>query len=108
MGLSSATEKGDYLSYAGLASLSIALIFNLFRIAFLDSGDLYKCQALLNRGDWLDDAHTNWQPDGAPPSLQPCLLKCQPGVTDRLPVTPLQPFQAIQLLSKQANRLCRR
>jgi hypothetical protein len=89
---SNATEQRDYLSYAGLASLTIALIFNLFRFLFLDSADLYKCQALLNRGDWLDDAHTNWQPDGAPPALdRPCLYSYA-DVTDRLLVTPLQPF----------------
>jgi hypothetical protein len=59
------TAKRDLLSFSAAGALSLVLAFNLLRLLWFDSGDLHKCHALLNDGDWLDAGHTNWQPAGA-------------------------------------------
>ncbi|KIY50551.1 Cas1p-domain-containing protein [Fistulina hepatica ATCC 64428] len=45
-------------------ALTIALLLGLGRTIVFDRTDPIHCNALLQRGTWLDSAFKNWQPDG--------------------------------------------
>ncbi|KAI5898472.1 Cas1p-domain-containing protein [Schizophyllum commune H4-8] len=49
--------------YAGIVVTILSVILGAGRY-LLDWQDPYRCDALLQRGSWLDSSFKNWQPDG--------------------------------------------
>ncbi|KAL0951299.1 hypothetical protein HGRIS_008010 [Hohenbuehelia grisea] len=62
--LSSYTLNPFWVHYASLFATVIALVLGLGRLVLSDGSDIIHCEALLNRGRWLDAGLQNWQPDG--------------------------------------------
>ncbi|KAI0788670.1 Cas1p-domain-containing protein [Abortiporus biennis] len=50
--------------YLAAFTLTGALLLGLFRLLVLDQSDPIHCDALSNRGKWLDKKFKNWQSDG--------------------------------------------
>ncbi|KAL4069678.1 10 TM acyl transferase domain found in Cas1p-domain-containing protein [Scleroderma yunnanense] len=47
-----------------LSILALSVLAGLFRWPLFDQLDPLRCDALVTKGSWLDDAHRNWQPEG--------------------------------------------
>ncbi|KII93887.1 hypothetical protein PLICRDRAFT_99944 [Plicaturopsis crispa FD-325 SS-3] len=50
--------------YAAAAAIAVGIVAGLGRYFILDYSDPLHCNALMNKGSWLDSAHKNWQPEG--------------------------------------------
>lgn len=47
-----------------LLIIVFSVLLGLLRFFLFDQLDPTRCDALLTKGSWLDDAHRNWQPEG--------------------------------------------
>ncbi|KAH7928550.1 Cas1p-domain-containing protein [Leucogyrophana mollusca] len=50
--------------YVALSATALGIVAGFIRFFLIDRLDPLHCDALLNRGSWLDDQHRNWQPEG--------------------------------------------
>ncbi|KAH7910888.1 10 TM acyl transferase domain found in Cas1p-domain-containing protein [Hygrophoropsis aurantiaca] len=69
--------------YIALSATAIGIIAGFLRFFLIDRLDPLHCNALLNKGSWLDSDYRNWQPEGCmqhiyqPKDVATCLASRQ-------------------------------